>query len=326
MIIVLIAAVVAYRLGRRFVRPIQAAEEVTSRIAAGDLEARVPSPRNADPELAALAVSINSMAARLAEAKGAQQQFLQSVSHDLRTPLTSIRGFAEAIEDGATANAVAAAGVIAAEARRLERLVGDLLDLATLQARRFALQIQPVDLQAATTSTAASFARAASELGLALVADSSPGGQDRVARWVLADPDRLAQVTANLVENALRYAANEVRLSTVGRDGWAELRVADDGPGISPEDRSRVFHRLYMAAARPDRPIGSGLGLNIVAELVEAMGGSVRAESPTGAAGGTRMVVALPLAAPGHTNGSVANLPPSTDSESTPTTRSSTVA
>ena len=156
---------VAYRLGRRFVRPIQAAEEVTSRIAAGDLEARVPSPRSADPELAALAVSINSMAARLAEAKGAEQQFLQSVSHDLRTPLTSIRGFAEAIEDGATANAVAAAGVIAAEARRLERLVGDLLDLATLQARRFALQIQPVDLEAATTSTAASFARAASELG-----------------------------------------------------------------------------------------------------------------------------------------------------------------
>ncbi len=325
-IILLIAAAVAYRLGRRFVRPIQAAEEVTSRIAAGDLEARVPSHRSADPELAALAVSINSMAARLAEAKGAERQFLQSVSHDLRTPLTSIRGFAEAIEDGATANAVAAAGVIAAEARRLERLVGDLLDLATLQARRFALQIQPVDLEAATTSTAASFARAASDLGLALVADSSPGGQDRVAGWVLADPDRLAQVTANLVENALRYAAYEVRVTTVGRDSWAELWVADDGPGISPEDRSRVFHRLYTAAARPDRPIGSGLGLTIVAELVEAMGGSVRAESPTGAAGGTRMVVALPFAAPGHTSESVANRAPSSGSESTPTTRSSTVA
>jgi signal transduction histidine kinase len=99
-IILLIAAVVAYRLGRRFVRPIQAAEQATSRIAAGDLEARVPIAVRADPELAALAASINLMTARLAEAKGAERQFLQSVSHDLRTPLTSIRGFAEAIEDG----------------------------------------------------------------------------------------------------------------------------------------------------------------------------------------------------------------------------------
>jgi signal transduction histidine kinase len=325
-VILVIAGLVAYRLGRRFVRPIRAAEEVTGRIAAGDLDARVPVPRRPDAELAAMAASVNTMAARLVEAKTAEQQFLQSVSHELRTPLTSIRGFAEAIEDGATVNTVAAAGVIAAEAKRLERLVGDLLDLATIQARRFALQTQPVNLDASTVATAASFAPAASELGLTLVADSTAPGEGGSSGWVLADPDRLAQVTTNLIENALRYAAHEVRVTTVHSQPGAELWVADDGPGIPPEDQDRVFHRLFTSPSRPDRPIGSGLGLAIVAELVEAMGGSVRVVSPTGAAGGTRMVVTLPPAPAGHTNGSVGKRAPSADPESTPTTRSSPVA
>jgi hypothetical protein len=154
---------------------------------------------------------------------------------------------------------VAAAGIIAAEARRLERLVGDLLDLATLQARRFALQTRPVDLEAAAAATAASFAPAASELGLALVTDSALTGDSEPGRWVLADPDRLAQVTANLIENAMRYADHEVRVTTVGRPGRAELSVADDGPGpnraepgVSPAFRARgptqSAHRFWSRA------------------------------------------------------------------------------
>jgi two-component system sensor histidine kinase BaeS len=308
-VILLIAALVAYRLGRRFVQPIQAAQAVTSRVAAGDLGARVPTPRKADPELAALASSVNSMAARLEEAKGAEQQFLQSVSHELRTPLTSIRGFAEAIEDGATANTVAAAGIIAGEARRLERLVGDLLDLATLQTRRFTLKIQPVDLDAAIAAASAGFAPAAAELGLSLVADPEASEDGGGAVWVLADPDRLAQVVANLIENALRYARNEVRVSTTRRSHQAEVSVVDDGPGIPPEEQGRVFDRLFPDRPRTDRPIGSGLGLTIVAELAGAMGGSARVESPTRFNGGTRMVVVLPLAGPGPGNRAGANVP-----------------
>ncbi len=332
LVILAVAAFVAYRLGRRFVRPIEAAQEVTGRIAAGDLEARVPDPPGADPELAALAASINSMATRLAQAKDAERQFLQSVSHDLRTPLTSIRGFAEAIEDGVTADAGAAAGVIASEARRLERLVGDLLGLATLEARRFTLQIQPVDLDASVASTAAGFGPMASELGLALIVDAEEQDPDHRAVRVMADPDRLAQLTANLIENALRYAAHQVRLTTRHHHGTPELCVTDDGPGMSEDDLGRVFQRLFVARPRPDRPIGSGLGLTIVAELAAAMGGSVRAESPLGPHGGTRMVVTLtaapaaPQANGPQANGRVANRPPSTDVASTPTTRSSTVA
>lgn len=292
LVILSVAGAVAYRLGRRFVRPIHDTQEVTARIAGGDLDARMPEPQGADVELAALARSVNSMADALARARRSEQQFLQSVSHDLRTPLTSIRGFAEAIEDGATDDVVAAAGVIASEGRRLQRLVADLLALATVEARRFALQIQPLDLAEAVARAAAGFARAASELGLSLSVEGLlPVG-------VYADPDRLGQVAANLIENALRFATNEVRVgaSTGPVAGEGRLFVEDDGPGIASGDLDRVFERLYPSRASAGRSIGSGLGLSIVAELVGAMGGRAWAESPIGPGGGTRMVVALPTA------------------------------
>ena len=298
LVIIALAGVVAWRLGRRFTEPIRATQEVAGRVAAGDLDARVPEPPGGDPELAALAAAVNSMTESLARAQAAERHFLQSVSHDLRTPLTSIRGFAEAIEDGATADAVAAAGVIASEARRLERLVGDLLALAALEARRFTLQTQVVDLPAQAEAAAAGFVPAAAELGLALsVVPSAP-------LYVRADPDRLAQVMANLIENALRYARQEVRVGCAPGQLGPEMWVSDDGPGIAPADLPKVFDRLYAARRQPDgprpgRPIGSGLGLTIVSELVAAMGGRVRAESPTRPgeptpAGGTRMVVSFP--------------------------------
>jgi two-component system sensor histidine kinase BaeS len=291
--ILAVAGLVAWRLGRRFTAPIHAAQAVAGRIAAGDLDARVPEPPGGDPELSALAASINAMSDSLARAQAAERHFLQSVSHDLRTPLTSIRGFAEAIEDGATADVVAAAGVIASEARRLERLVGDLLALATLEARRFTLQMQPVDLSTTVAAAAGAFGPAAADMGLAVTAEPGP------PVLVRADPDRLAQVMANLIENALRHARTGVWVGVTPGTAGPEVWVSDDGPGIPVADLPNVFDRLYGARHRPDggrpgRPIGSGLGLTIVAELVGAMGGRVRAESPLSGAGGTRMVVALP--------------------------------
>ena len=186
-VILAVAYFAAYRLGRRIVRPLEAAEEVTRRIAAGDLDARLPIEAGADSELASLAGSINQMADGLARAQGAERQFLLSVSHDLRTPLTSIRGFAEAIEDGLVADVTAAAEVIASESRRLERLVSDLLALATLEARRFTLQPAPVDLAATTVASVAGFAPSAAELGLSLVVESQPDGPV----MVIADLEQL---------------------------------------------------------------------------------------------------------------------------------------
>ena len=319
LVILAAAALVAARLGARFVRPIRAAQELTSRIADGDLEARVPHPPDTDPELAELVDSVNSMADGLKRAQDAERHFFQSISHDLRTPLTSIRGFAEAIEDGATADTGAAASVIAAEARRLERLVADLLALATLEAKRFTLRMIPLDAGSSLESAAAGFVPAAADLGLALGVDQAVGDCT-----VVADPDRLGQVVANLLENALRYAATAVRVGTARNGPSVQLWVSDDGPGIPQHMLPHVFERLFVARSRPDRPIGSGLGLTIVAELVRAMGGDVRAESPLGPTGGTRMVVTLPAA--DQTKGRVGNRPPSTGAESEPSTRSNTVA
>lgn len=287
-LIIALAALVANRLGHRIVRPLRAAEAVTARIAGGDLEARVPEPPGADPELAALASGINDMAESLARARGAERQFLLSVSHELRTPLTSIRGFAEAIEDDAVTDTKRAATVIAAEARRLERLVRDLLVLAGIEARRFSMDCVPLDAAEVVVAGAAGFEPMADELGLAVVTDTPDGAVPAVA-----DGDRLAQVVANLVENALKYAATEVRVGAAASGGSPVVWVDDDGPGIAADDLPRVFDRLFVSNRHGGRPVGSGLGLAIVAELAGAMGGAVRAESPIGPAGGTRMVVTL---------------------------------
>jgi two-component system, OmpR family, sensor kinase len=287
---IVIALIAANRLGHRIARPLQQTEGVTRRIATGDLEARVPVPEREGPELVSLANSVNQMAASLAKAKGAQRQFLMSVSHDLRTPLTSVRGFAEALSDGTTDDVEYAAGVISSEARRLERLVTDLLDLAKLESGAFSLHCGPVDLSKVVTEATRAFAPAASDQSLSISLETAPPGEILCD----ADPDRLAQVVANVVENALKYAKTRVTVKTgqFERDRPTVL-VEDDGPGIPPEDLERVFERLYQSRLPADRKVSSGLGLAIVDELVKRMGGEVRAESPIGPAGGTRFVIML---------------------------------
>jgi signal transduction histidine kinase len=290
---VIVALVAANRLGHRIARPLQQTEAVTRRIATGDLEARVPVTAQEWPELVSLANSVNQMAASLARAQGTQRQFLMSVSHDLRTPLTSIRGFAEALSDGATTDVTYAAGVIGSSARRLERLVTDLLELAKLESGAFSLHSVTLDLSYVVSQAAQAFEPAATGLGVSIDLETAGTGE----ALCVADPDRVGQVVANLVENALKYATSCVTVGTKRlSDGWLEAFVEDDGPGIPWADLERVFERLYQSRLSAGRELGSGLGLAIVDELVRAMGGRVRAESPTGPSGGTRVVVVLPAA------------------------------
>ena len=293
--VLIVAVVVADRLARRTVRPLRAVETVAGRIAAGDLSARVTEEAGSDLELRHLGSSINAMAQALAEAKGTQRQFLLSVSHELRTPLTSIRGFAEALEDGTAGDVARAAGIITSESRRLDRLVSDLLDLARLDTGRFSLRPRPVDLGSVVDEAVAAFGPAAAELSLALSAATGPDGPGPASSGagltVVADPDRLAQVVSNLVENALNYASAAVTVGASAAAGAAVLWVDDDGPGVAAEDRPHIFTPLFSSARRPGRRVGTGLGLAIVADLVAAMGGSVRAEPAPG--GGTRVVVTL---------------------------------
>ncbi|MDQ1426953.1 MAG: two-component system, OmpR family, sensor kinase [Acidimicrobiaceae bacterium] len=302
-LVLAVAALVGDGLGRRISRPLRDAETVTRRIAAGDLTAQVPLPDHAYPELESLAHSINRMTDTLARSKGLERQFLLSVSHDLRTPLTSIRGYADAIAEGAAPDNARAGEIISSEARRLERLVQDLLDLARFDARRFDLHLRPIDVAEVVADAGEGFRPAAEELGLRLdvaptqVAAGAAAGAGVAAIVANADPDRLAQVVANLVENALKYAQSRVQVAVASSPEGAIISVDDDGPGIAADDLPRVFDRLFISSRYPARQVGTGLGLAIVAELVAAMGGAVRAESPTGGAGagGTRVVVTLPM-------------------------------
>lgn len=303
-----VAALVAAWMGRRITRPLAEAVAGTRAIAAGNLEARVPPAPGSYPELASLTSSINSMAAALSRSRGLERHFLLSVSHDLRTPLTSIRGFAEAIADGTATDPVRAATVISAESRRLERLVKDLLELARLDARHFSLDMRSCEVGEILADTAEGFRPLVDEAGLALtvsldhpVAPDGAGGQPGL--WVQADPDRLAQILANLLENAYKFASRQLTVRSVQRGSTVLVSVMDDGPGIPSQDLPAVFQRLYQSARAPARQAGSGLGLAIVAELARAMGAAVEVRSPLTATGGTEVVVSLAAAAPPTSTG-----------------------
>jgi two-component system sensor histidine kinase BaeS len=270
----------------RLTRPIRRLQSAAGAIASGDLSVRVE-PESAD-EVGDLAESFNAMAGELERSRRAERSFVMSVSHDLRTPLTSIKGYGEAIADGAVTGeaAVRAGRVIESEASRLERLVHDLLDLARLDAREFRLHEQVVDLADDLAELADSFAPRVENAGLSFHASGVPLPPTRT------DPDRVVQVVANLLENALRYTPAggriELHWSTCPPSegyphGAARIDVSDSGRGIPPEVVGHVFERLYVAEHIPgERPEGTGLGLAIVSELTRALGGSVAVHSEVG--------------------------------------------
>ncbi len=289
LVAIAVAVVAALRLSTALARPVVEATDAALRIAGGDLDTRLPEPpATHTDEVAELARALNAMVEGLDRSRGLERQFLLSVSHDLRTPLTSIRGYAEAMADGTMEDPMRAGAIILSESQRLDRLVSDLLNLARLDARRFTLDLAPSDIAAVTTDVVDGFAPAALESGVSL---GSSTADQRVT--AIVDVDRWAQVVANLVENGLRYANSRLDVDLTTTATGIQLSVTDDGPGIAVDDLPHVFERLYASKRRPDvGESGSGLGLAIVRELVHAMGGSVRAESRLG--GGTSLVVELP--------------------------------
>jgi two-component system sensor histidine kinase BaeS len=214
------------------------------------------------------------MAHQLAVSRESERGFLLSVSHELKTPLTAIRGYAEGLAEGAF-TADDASRTILVESRRLERLVRDLLDLARMNRHEFSVACGAVDLGDVAREAVARHDAAAREFGVELTAEGEEA-------WVEGDHDRLLQVASNLVENALRETPPGGSV-TVG-SGPGRLVVSDTGPGLEAEDLPHAFDRffLYDKYGR-ERPVGSGLGLAIVKQLAEAMGGSVAVESRPGA-------------------------------------------
>jgi two-component system, OmpR family, sensor kinase len=292
LVVLMLVALLSIWLAQRLTRPIHAIEHAAAQLATGDLSARAQVSPTTDSELASLATALNTMASQLDEAHGREHEFLLSISHDLRTPLTSIRGYAEALADGTLDDAdpaerKRAATIIGAEGRRLERLVRDLLDLSRLDAHQFSLHPRPSDATEIVRDATEAFVPQARDLGITLDATSGP------PLPVDVDPERLAQIAANLIENALKYAATKVEVYAAPQnDGQLAIVVVDDGPGIPPDQMARVFERLYTVRETPGRAVGTGLGLAIVRELAAAMGGAARVEPAPG--GGTRFVVSVP--------------------------------
>jgi signal transduction histidine kinase len=261
------ALVLAWVLAGTLARPLARLRETTARLGSGDLDARAST--EGPKELSAVAASFNRMADALSSNLRAQRDFVANASHQLRTPLTGMKLRLEAIRsEGGTAGESAAKAE--AELDRLEALVGDLLELA--RASTVSAVGTTVDLADVAASAVERWSGPAAEAHLEIVA----GERERAD--VYADPGDLAHVADNLIENAVKYSPQGARITVevAALDGRAALMVADDGPGIPDDERTRVFERFYRGSTGRSSGAGTGLGLAIVAELVERWGGEVR--------------------------------------------------
>jgi two-component system OmpR family sensor kinase len=285
-----LAAAAAYLLARRIARPVGRVAAAARSLARGARPEPVPVEGAA--ELATLAVAFNDLAEQLARAQEAERSFLLSVSHELKTPLTAIRGYAEALHDGAVSPQDAAA-TVALEAARLERLVGDLLDLARMNRTDFGVRLEEVDLAEVADDAVRRYEQQAAGFGVSLAAVSEGPAT------AVADAGRTLQVVSNLVENALRLTPPGGEVRVVAAPGV--LRVEDTGPGLADEDRQRAFERFYLHSRYGrERSVGTGLGLAIVKELTAAMGGTVEVESEPGRLTVFTVRLQAPVAQPAH--------------------------
>jgi two-component system, OmpR family, sensor kinase len=283
---VAVAAGFALYLSRRITNPVLALSRAADDIAAGQYDVDVPKVPGGG-EIGQLAGRFRDMAARLAQAEQLERNFLMSVSHELRTPLTAIRGHVEALREGVVADEemrTASLTVIAAEAERLERLVGDVLDLAKLGAHRFTVLREEVEMERLVERAYVAFSDEARRRGIEY-------RQTVTAKPVIiSDGDRVLQIITNLLSNAFRWTPDggEIELELSATDGTVYVAVDDSGPGIPPVERERIFRPFWSL----DGGGGTGLGLAIARELAAALGGRIRLE--TSSERGSRFELVLP--------------------------------
>jgi two-component system OmpR family sensor kinase len=290
------ALLAALLLARSISRPIAGLARATDAVARGDYAQRVPVQGR--DELATLSSRFNAMAEEVDRAHRVQRDFVANVSHDLKTPLTSIQGFSQAILDGAIADEQGyrqAAGIISSEAERMSRLVNELLTLTRLESGLSALDIRPVNVGIVVREQVLAMQPQATAAGVSL-SIAGTAGQAMVA----ADADRLKQALGNLVDNALKYTprGGSVLVEVSHVTGALRVAVRDTGRGIPPDELARVMERFYRVdKARGSGAAGSlGLGLAIAREIAAAHGGTLTVESRPGA--GTTALMTLPVYAP----------------------------
>jgi signal transduction histidine kinase len=269
----LVAVALAVIISRGIARPLQTVARSAAVVSGGRLDQRVPI--KGPKEVRAVAEAFNKMAEDVQSEQQAQQDFLANVSHDLKTPLTSIQGYSQAIMDGATSDMVAAAKIIYDEAARLNRMVVELTDLARLQAGRLSMRMTALDMGQLTEAIGQRLAIVAREKGVDLRLETMPMPE------VAGDGDRLAQVLTNLISNAINYTppGGNVTVRTQVANGGVEVSVQDTGAGILPSELPRIFERFYQVDKARGPRRGTGLGLAIVQEIVQAHGGKITASS-----------------------------------------------
>jgi signal transduction histidine kinase len=285
----IVSGVLAWYLSRRIATPVLALSEAADRVAEGKYEVAIPEVPGSG-EVSHLAERFRQMASRLAEVQEQERNFLMSVSHELRTPLTAIRGHVDALREGLVQDPEtrdASLEVIAAEADRLERLVGDVLDLAKLDAHRFTLLREEVDMGSLIEQVYAAFGEEAKRRGIdyRCQADTSP--------VIVTDGDRVFQIVSNLVSNAFRWTPDGGRVSLAlgSSNGTVSVSVADTGPGIKQQEQERIFRPFWSRDGS-----GTGLGLAIARELALALGGRIVLKSEPGE--GSRFDLVLPAMPP----------------------------
>lgn len=282
---VIVAGLLGLYMSRRIAEPLRRLSRAADEVAAGHYGVEVPAPRGSD-EISHLSARFSDMAAKLAESEQLSRNFLMSVSHELRTPLTAIRGHVSALREGVIDDPSmrdASLAVIGEEAMRLERLVGDVLDLAKLDAHRFTVLQEEVDMQQLSERAYAAFGEEARRRGIDYRIDV------RAKPVIVTDGDRVLQIIVNLLSNAFRWTpeGGRIELELSAENGSVEVVVADTGPGITREERDRIFRPFWSRDGG-----GTGLGLAIARELALALGGEIQLDSEPGR--GSRFVLVLP--------------------------------
>ncbi|MDX6399016.1 MAG: two-component system, OmpR family, sensor kinase [Gaiellaceae bacterium] len=283
--LVVVGALALY-LSRRITRPVLALSHAMDQVAEGRRDVDVPAVPGAG-EISHLTERFREMTAKLAEAEELERNFLMSVSHELRTPLTAIRGHVAALREGVVTDpelAETSLRIVADEAERLGRLVNDVLDLAKLDARRFTVLTEEVDMGTLLERAYSTFADEARrrEIDYTNDVDGAP--------VIVSDGDRVLQIISNLLANAFRWTPDGGKIDVIlqSRNGTVSIDVADSGPGIAVDERERIFRPFWSTDGR-----GTGLGLPIARELAIALGGRIELHSEMGK--GSRFRLVLPL-------------------------------
>ncbi|NUP39151.1 MAG: HAMP domain-containing protein, partial [Streptomyces sp.] len=264
----------------RLVKPLRTLTDAAMRMEAGELSTRVP-VRGGD-EIARLSTAFNAMSQRREQLEGVRRDMTNDIAHELRTPVSNIRGWLEAVEDGIARPDPDLVTSLLGQSRQLQHIIDDLRDLSAAEAGELRLAPEPVQVSELLSATAMANQATAAAAGVTVTVADTSTVADSEAILVMADPVRARQMVGNLVSNAIRHtpAGGSVTLSARADPETVEIDVADTGTGISADELPHVFDRFWRAEkSRGRQSGGSGLGLAIVRRLTEAHEGTVTAVS-----------------------------------------------